>query len=118
MAMKIFGRSFKLPDRRIDSDPHTALFWQLTEEKDSQYTVEAEKLYIEKSLQKNVGKFRIEFWIMGGDAGYSMFDTSKSDLMVAGMEGPIPSSKSKLIEDIKEYLAHGEATAILESKKS
>ena len=44
------------------------------------------------------------------------FDTTKSDLLVAGMEGPFPSKKSKQIEDIKELFAHSEATAILDSK--
>ena len=116
--MRIFGRNFKAPVKRSTNDPHTALFWQLTEEKESQYSVDAEILLIESSLQKSIGKFRIDYWIKDGEVGYSMFDASKPDLMVASMEGPVPSSKSKLIEDIKEYFAHSEATAILDSKNS
>ena len=110
--MKIFGKSFKLPERRIDTDPHTALFWQLTDEKNLQYTSDAEKLIVEHSLLKTIGKFRIEYWIKNGEAGYSMFDTANSDLLIAGMEGPVPSSKPRLIEDIKEYFAHSEALAL------
>jgi hypothetical protein len=116
--MKIFGKNFKLPARRIDTDPQTALFWQLTDEKDLQYTSEAEKLIVEHSLLKTIGKFRIEYWIKDGEAGYSMFDTANSDLLVAGMEGPVPSSKPKLIEDIKEYFAHSEALALNDSNQN
>lgn len=114
--MKIFGKDFKFPERRIDNDPHTALFWQLSEEKDSEYTKDASKLLIETSLKKSIGRFRIEYWIRNGEAGYSMFDTTKSDLLVAGMEGTFPEKKSKQIEDIKELFAHSEATAILDAK--
>jgi hypothetical protein len=113
--MKIFGKSFKLPERRIDTDPHTALFWKLSEDKDLQYAIEAERLMVEHSLSKRIGKFRIEYWIKDGEAGYSMFDTANSDLLVAGMEGPVPSSRSRLIEDIKEYFAHSEALALNDS---
>jgi hypothetical protein len=116
MAMKIFGKKFKLPERRIDSDPHTALFWQLSDDKDSQYAIEAEQLIVEHSLLKTIGKFRIEYWIKDGEVGYSMFDTSNADEMIAGMEGPVPSSKPKLIEDIKEYFAHSEALALTNEK--
>jgi hypothetical protein len=110
--MKIFGKDFKLSERRIDTDPHTALFWQLADDKDSQYTIEAEQLIVEHSLLKTIGKFRVEYWIRNGEVGYSMFSTSNADEIIAGMEGPVPSSKSKLIEDIKEYFAHSEALAL------
>ena len=116
--MKIFGRHFKAPEKRIATDPHTALFWQLTEAKDSEYTKDAATLLIELALQKNIGQFRIEYWIKDGEEGYSMFDTTKADVLVAGMEGPIPTSKSKQIEDIKELFAHSEAIAILDSQIS
>lgn len=111
----MFGKDFKLPKRQFDNDPHTALFWKLIDEKDADYSKEASQLMVELSLEKNIGRFRIEYWIKDGEAGYSMFDTSDSDLLVAGMEGPIPDNKRKLVADLKEYLAHSEATARLES---
>ena len=113
--MKFFEK-YKRAEVRIDNDPHTALFWELTQSKDSEYETEAQSLLNSKHLTKVIGKFRIEYAIADGEAGYEMFALNAPDEIIAGMEGPLPASKKNQIEDIKELFAHSEATALIDSK--
>ena len=111
--MKFFEK-YKRAEVRIDKDPHTALFWELTQSKDSEYESEAESLLVSKHLSKVIGNFRIEYAISNGEAGYEMYALNAPDEVVAGMEGPLPFNKKNQIENIKELFAHSEATAILD----
>lgn len=114
-SMKFFEK-YKKAEVRKDMDPHTALFWELTQSKDSEYEVEAQLLLESKHLTKVIGNFRIEYAITNGEAGYEMFALNAPDEIVAGMEGPLPTNKRNQVEDIKELFAHSEATALIDSK--
>lgn len=113
--MKFFEK-YKRAEVRIDNEPHTVLFWELTQSKDSEYESEAHALLVSKHLSKVIGNFRIEYDIANGDARYEMFALNAPDEVVAGMEGPLPSNKKNQIDNIKELFAHSEATALIDSK--
>ena len=52
--MKVFEK-YQRAEVRIDKDPHTALFWELTQSKDSEYESEAHALLVSKHLSKVIG---------------------------------------------------------------
>jgi hypothetical protein len=97
-------------------DPHFVLCCELSYTNDSIYKLEAERLLNEKFLTKIIGKFKIDYYISNGEARYEMFNLGNPDELIAGMDGPLPIDKSDQILEIKEYFAHSEATAILDSK--
>ena len=106
----------KRNDRMRETDPHFVKFCELSDTNDSLYTKEAGQILETKYLTKIIGNFRIEYSIVNNIAGYKMFDQTSGDQLVEAMEAPIPDNKKKLVADLKEYLAHSEATALIDSK--
>ena len=114
--MKFRGKEIKRGKEFIDSDPHTALFWELSESKASQYEEEAAQLLSHKNLSKMIGKFMVDYAISDGEAAYELYDPSNPSVILAGMEGPLPLTRKNKIERITELFAHSEATALIESR--
>ena len=101
----------------VDNDPHISKFFELSNEKSSQYELEALEIIKNKSLTKNFGNCIAKYSIKGLRGRYELVSAKDSSNLISGVSGPIGFRKKDRIFKIKYLLAHSEATAFIESQK-
>lgn len=113
------GKKKEIKDEEIfiDNDPHISKFFELSNEKGSQYELEALEILNKKTLTKNFGNYVARYSIKGLRGRYELVCSKDSNKLISGVSGPIGFRKKDRIFKIKYLLAHSEATAFIESQK-